>query len=110
MAAKTIVEIDVNDEKFQSFMEKFNEYQSALNELPDAWRAQATGIADSTRETTRATSQSTQLANAFNDGLAALTGIVDRLDQVNEHLGEANKRQDDLNKKANSSGLSLIHI
>lgn len=104
MAAKTIVEIDVNDEKFQSFMEKFNEYQSALNELPDAWRAQATGIADSTRETTRATSQSTQLANAFNDGLAALTGIVDRLDQVNEHLGEANKRQDDLNKKASSSG------
>lgn len=104
MVAKTIVEIDVNDEKFQSFMEKFNEYQAALSELPDAWRAQATGIADSTRETNRATSQSTQLANAFNDGLAAITGIVDRLDRINENLGEANKRQDELNKKAGSSG------
>ncbi|MHB9319311.1 hypothetical protein ACP3TG_09355 [Phytobacter diazotrophicus] len=104
MAAKTIVEIDVNDEKFQAFIEKFNEYQAALSELPDAWRAQATGIADSTRETNRATSQSTQLANAFNDGLAAITGIVDRLDRINENLGEANKRQDELNKKAGSSG------
>lgn len=104
MAAKTIVEIDVNDEKFQAFIEKFNEYQAALSELPDAWRAQATGIADSARETNRATSQSTQLANAFNDGLAAITGIVDRLDRINENLGEANKRQDELNKKAGSSG------
>jgi hypothetical protein len=72
MAAKTIVEIDVNDEKFQAFMEKFNEYQAALrNSLTHG--AAGAGIADSTRETNRATSQSTQLANAFNDGAAAIT-------------------------------------
>jgi hypothetical protein len=55
MAAKTIVEIDVNDEKFQAFIEKFNEYQAALKGLPEAWRGSAQGIADTGNET--ATSQ-----------------------------------------------------
>ena len=30
MVAKSIVDIDVNDDKFVAFMEKFKEYQAAL--------------------------------------------------------------------------------
>lgn len=45
MAAKSIVEIDVQDEKFQSFLEKFNEYQKALGELPEQWRGRFTDSA-----------------------------------------------------------------
>ena len=43
MAAKSVVEIDVQDEKFQAFLEKFNEYQKALEELPEQWRGAAQG-------------------------------------------------------------------
>ncbi len=38
MVAKSIVDIDVNDDKFVAFMERFREYQSALDDLPEAWR------------------------------------------------------------------------
>lgn len=33
MVAKSIVDIDVNDDKFVAFMERFREYQSALDDL-----------------------------------------------------------------------------
>ncbi|EJR1073634.1 TPA: hypothetical protein LC353_004905, partial [Salmonella enterica subsp. enterica serovar Cotham] len=53
MAAKSIVEIDVQDEKFQSFLEKFNEYQKALGELPEQWRGAVHGLGEAAKETER---------------------------------------------------------
>ncbi|MDM3377208.1 hypothetical protein OGV37_20355 [Citrobacter sp. Cb010] len=103
MAAKSIIEVDVNDEKFLSFMEKFNEYQAALNELPDAWRASAQGIGDSARETSKVSSEAGGMAKAFSDGVDALNLMVNNLDSINSHLEVANKRQDDLNKKTSGS-------
>ncbi|MEP6457356.1 lytic transglycosylase domain-containing protein [Citrobacter freundii] len=106
MAAKSIVDIDVNDEKFLSFMDKFNEYQAALNDLPAAWRASAQGINDSARETTKASAEAGGMAKAFSDGVDALNAMVNNLDRINGNLEDANKRQDDLNKKtAGSSGI-----
>lgn len=106
MAAKSIIEVDVNDEKFLSFMDKFNEYQAALNDLPEAWRASAQGISDSTRETSNASAAADGMAKAFSDGVDALNAMVNNLDRINGNLEDANKRQDDLNKKtAGSSGI-----
>jgi len=106
MAAKSIIEVDVNDEKFLSFMDKFNEYQAALNDLPEAWRASAQGISDSARETTKASAEAGGMAKAFSDGVDALNAMVNNLDRINGNLEDANKRQDDLNKKtAGSSGI-----
>ncbi|MGH8321581.1 MAG: hypothetical protein ACRESI_06475 [Gammaproteobacteria bacterium] len=39
MAVKSIVDIDVNDEKFKSFTALFDKYHSALNETPEAWQS-----------------------------------------------------------------------
>ncbi|MGE4887767.1 lytic transglycosylase domain-containing protein, partial [Yersinia enterocolitica] len=75
MAAKSIIDIDVNDDKFQSFMEKFNEYQNALNDLPDAWRGVAQGIGDTEKETAKARSELQGVAKSFSDGAAAILSI-----------------------------------
>lgn len=103
MAAKSIIEVDVNDEKFLSFMDKFNEYQAALEELPEAWRASAQGIGDSARETSKASSEAEGMAKAFLDGVDALNMMVNNLDRINTSLDDANKRQSDLNKKTAGS-------
>ncbi|EGZ6788515.1 hypothetical protein FZU13_14900 [Escherichia coli] len=106
MAAKSIIEVDVNDEKFLSFMDKFNEYQAALEELPEAWRASAQGIGDSARETSKASSEAEGMTKAFLDGVDALNMMVNNLERINTSLDDANKRQSDLNKKtAGSSGI-----
>ncbi|MFO3888096.1 lytic transglycosylase domain-containing protein [Citrobacter portucalensis] len=103
MAAKSIIEVDVNDEKFLSFMDKFNEYQAALEELPEAWRASAQGIGDSARETSKASSEAGGMTKAFLDGVDALNMMVNNLDRINTSLDDANKRQSDLNKKTAGS-------
>ena len=54
MVAKSIVDIDVNDDKFVAFMEKFKEYQAAHEDLPEAWRGLAHGATDATIETANA--------------------------------------------------------
>lgn len=103
MVAKSIVEIDVNDDKFVSFMEKFREYQSALGELPEAWRGAVHGISDTTRETVRAKSEGEQLAKAFSEGANAILSINSGLDRLNDNLDQANKYQAGFNKNASSS-------
>ncbi|EMG9584892.1 hypothetical protein [Escherichia coli] len=103
MAAKSIIEVDVNDEKFLSFMEKFNEYQAALEDLPEAWRASAQGIGDTARETSKASSEAEGVTKAFLDGVDALNMMVNNLDRINTSLDDANKRQSDLNKKTAGS-------
>jgi len=103
MVAKSIVDIDVNDDKFVSFMEKFKEYQSALEELPEAWRGLAHGATDATKETAKAKAEGDLLAKAFSEGASAILSINSGLDRLTESLDRASKTQDDFNKKARSS-------
>ncbi|MDE7915310.1 hypothetical protein [Enterobacter kobei] len=103
MVAKSIVDIDVNDDKFVSFMEKFKEYQAALEELPEAWRGLAHGATDATKETAKAKTEGDLLAKAFSDGASAILTINSGLDRLTESLDRANKSQEDFNKKARSS-------
>lgn len=103
MVAKSIVDIDVNDDKFVSFMEKFKEYQAALEELPDAWRGLAHGATDATKETAKAKTEGDLLAKAFSEGASAILSINSGLERLTDSLDRANKSQEDFNKKTRSS-------
>ena len=103
MVAKSIVDIDVNDDKFVSFMEKFREYQSALDDLPEAWRGLVQGTSDATKETAKAKIEGEQLATAFSVGADAILSINSGLDRLSDNLEKVNKRQESFNKKASVS-------
>ncbi|MFW7249350.1 hypothetical protein [Enterobacter sp. BNK-34] len=103
MVAKSIVDIDVNDDKFVSFMEKFKEYQAALEELPEAWKGLAHGATDATKETAKAKAEGDLLAKAFSEGASAILSINSGLDRLTDSLDRANRSQEDFNKKARSS-------
>ncbi|EAN5533425.1 hypothetical protein DWF34_26145 [Salmonella enterica] len=100
MAAKSIVEIDVQDEKFQSFLEKFNEYQKALSELPGQWRGAVHGLGEAAKETERVRDGTEGITKAFADGVAALASVNDGLDRLNGNLEKATKTQTEFNKKS----------
>lgn len=100
MAAKSIVEIDVQDEKFQSFLEKFNEYQKALGELPEQWRGAVHGLGEAAKETERVRDGTEGITKAFADGVAALASVNDGLDRLNGNLEKATKTQTEFNKKS----------
>ncbi|HAU3222124.1 TPA: hypothetical protein JDH29_001448 [Salmonella enterica subsp. houtenae] len=100
MAAKSIVEIDVQDEKFQSFLEKFNEYQKSLSELPEQWRGAVHGLGEAAKETERVRDGTEGITKAFADGVAALASVNDGLDRLNGNLEKATKTQTEFNKKS----------
>lgn len=100
MVAKSIVEIDVQDEKFQSFLEKFNEYQKALGELPEQWRGAVHGLGEAAKETERVRDGTEGITKAFADGVAALASVNDGLDRLNGNLEKATKTQTEFNKKS----------
>lgn len=100
MAAKSIVEIDVQDEKFQSFLEKFNEYQKALSELPEQWRGAVHGLGEAAKETERVRDCTEGITKAFADGVAALASVNDGLDRLNGNLEKATKTQTEFNRKS----------
>ncbi len=100
MAAKSIVEIDVQDEKFQSFLEKFNEYQKALGELPEQWRGAVHGLGEAAKETERVREGTEGITKAFADGVAALAFVNDGLVRLNGNLEKATKTQTEFNKKS----------
>ncbi|MFZ5326634.1 lytic transglycosylase domain-containing protein [Enterobacter asburiae] len=103
MVAKSIVDIDVNDDKFVAFMDKFKEYQAALDDLPEAWRGLAHGATDATKETAKAKTEGDLLAKAFSEGASAILSINSGLDRLADSLDRANKSQEDFNKKTRSS-------
>ncbi|EEC0252097.1 hypothetical protein ACX94_000017 [Salmonella enterica subsp. enterica] len=100
MVAKSIVEIDVQDEKFQSFLEKFNEYQKTLGELPEQWRGAVHGLGEAAKETERVRDGTEGITKAFADGVAALASVNDGLDRLNGNLEKATKTQTEFNKKS----------
>ncbi|WIC37715.1 lytic transglycosylase domain-containing protein [Klebsiella pneumoniae] len=100
MVAKSIVDIDVNDDKFVAFMERFREYQSALDDLPEAWRVAAVGIGESSKQTEKAKGEAKELGAEFNAVADAILTINCGIDRLNANLEDSNKKQDEFNKKA----------
>ncbi|HGY5829552.1 TPA: lytic transglycosylase domain-containing protein [Klebsiella michiganensis] len=102
MVAKSIVDIDVNDDKFVAFMERFREYQSALEDLPEAWRVAAVGIGEGSKETEKAKGEVKELGAEFNAVAEAILTINSGLDRLNNNLDDSKKKQDEFNKSARS--------
>ncbi|MCW9488666.1 hypothetical protein [Klebsiella michiganensis] len=102
MVAKSIVDIDVNDDKFVAFMERFREYQSALEDLPEAWRIAAVGIGEGSKETEKARGEAKALGAEFNAAAETILSINSGLDRLNSNLEDSKKKQDEFNKSARS--------
>ena len=98
MVAKSIVDIDVNDDKFVAFMERFREYQSALDDLPEAWRVAAVGIGESSKQTEKAKGEAKELGAEFNAVAEAILTINSGIDRLNTNLEDSKKKQDEFNK------------
>ncbi|HHF8080893.1 lytic transglycosylase domain-containing protein [Klebsiella pneumoniae] len=103
MVAKSIVDIDVNDDKFVSFMERFREYQSALDDLPEAWRVAAVGIGESSKQTEKAKGEAKELGAEFNAVAEAILTINSGIDRLNTNLEDSKKKQDEFNKSTRSA-------
>lgn len=103
MVAKSIVDIDVNDDKFVAFMERFREYQSALDDLPEAWRVAAVGIGESSKQTEKAKGEAKGLGAKFNAVSEAILTINSGLDRLNTNLEDSKKKQDEFNKSTRSA-------
>lgn len=103
MVAKSIVDIDVNDDKFVAFMERFREYQSALDDLPEAWRVAAVGIGESSKQTEKAKGEAKELGAEFNAVAEAILTINSGIDRLNTNLEDSKKKQDEFNKSTRSA-------
>jgi hypothetical protein len=103
MVAKSIVDIDVNDDKFVAFMERFREYQSALDDLPEAWRIAAVGIGESSKQTEKAKGEAKELGAEFNAVAEAILTINSGIDRLNTNLEDSKKKQDEFNKSTRSA-------
>ncbi|MGD3041967.1 lytic transglycosylase domain-containing protein [Escherichia coli] len=103
MVAKSIVDIDVNDDKFVAFMERFREYQSALDDLPEAWRVAAVGIGESSKQTEKAKGETKELGAEFNAVAEAILTINSGIDRLNTNLEDSKKKQDEFNKSTRSA-------
>lgn len=103
MVAKSIVDIDVNDDKFVAFMERFREYQSALGDLPEAWRVAAVGIGESSKQTEKAKGEAKGLGAEFNAVAEAILTINSGIDRLNTNLEDSKKKQDEFNKSTRSA-------
>lgn len=62
MAAKSIIEIDVQDDKFKAFMAAYSDYQKTLSDMPKEWQAVSAGIARATGPMREAADQATKAA------------------------------------------------
>lgn len=107
MVAKSIVDIDVNDDKFVAFMERFREYQSALDDLPEAWRVAAVGIGESSKQTEKAKGEAKELGAEFNAVAEAILTINSGIDRLNANLEDSKKKQDEFNKSTRSAKVFL---
>ncbi|HBX5738107.1 TPA: lytic transglycosylase domain-containing protein [Klebsiella pneumoniae] len=103
MVAKSIVDIDVNDDKFVAFMERFREYQSALDDLPEAWRVAAVGIGESSKQTEKAKGEAKGLGAEFNAVAEAILTINSGIDRLNTNLEDSKKKQDEFSKSTRSA-------
>lgn len=57
MAVKSVIDIDVNDEKFKAFIAAFEKYQSALKSMPGAWDDTSASVAASALATKHVTEE-----------------------------------------------------
>lgn len=90
MAVKSIIDIDVNDDAFKSFMDLFGKYQAAVKKLPGAWNQTGKsidGAADSMADMTAAMLTQTELLSRQTRAQERMRGEVDKTNTAMTKLG-----------------------
>lgn len=64
MAAKSILEIDIDDEKFKSFIAAYDDYQKTLADMPKEWQAVTSAIVNGTPALQRVSDQAEKAAKS----------------------------------------------
>lgn len=93
MAAKSIVEIDVNDERFQQFQERFNAYRESLAELPEEWRIAGDLIGGADKNTEKLAKSTDAVATAFADGMTHIKALTASVTQLDDRVAKIGKNQ-----------------
>jgi len=84
MAKKSIIDIDVNDEKFKEFLNLFNEYKDSLDEMPKAWQQLGEAVGGT----------GTIFNKSATDTMKVLHESADHIGKMAESLQKATKAQE----------------
>lgn len=87
--AKSIIDIDVNDEQFKRFLELFADYKEALGKLPDEWKGAET-----------ATAAAGVPVEAMTAALLAQVGLIQEQITAVKAAEKVQKDADDAKRKA----------
>ena len=68
MTVKSIVDVEIRDEKFKSFLTLFNEYKAQLDQLPAAWN-----------KTAKATESASEHAGAMKEEVEATSDLSEKI-------------------------------
>lgn len=113
MAAKSVVEIDVQDEKFQNFLEKFAEFQKAMAEIPAAWQSITRGAETVAQETEKTSEAAGEVANSAEEAAKATKELADSTSQAAKAEGQLSRARDAsgrfLKMSADSAGEVVEH-
>lgn len=95
MTAKSIIEIDVQDDRFQNFLAAFQLYKEALGEMPEDWRAQAEKITGAGKAAKELAGEADAIAGQFNNALS-------ELQQMNQQMGVLVANTANLNRQGDA--------
>jgi len=120
MAAKSIVDIEINDGQFRDFYEMFQKYQKQLNDMPEDWKKVVDVIGEGGGEmgdfakSSKSSKESLMIAaiqaDAISKGMARATGVQDKFNTKAKdgaiQMGRMSKVSKDMHKSI--AGMSTI--
>jgi soluble lytic murein transglycosylase-like protein len=120
MAAKSIVDIQINDGQFREFYEMYQNYEKSLGDMPGAWQKVSDGISEGMGEmgefakASKSSKESLMIAaiqaDAISKGMARSTGVQDKFNTKAKdgaiQMSRMSKFSKDMHKSI--SGMSSI--
>jgi len=83
MANKSVIDIDVRDEKFRAFYELYKDFSDKLDDMPESWKTLNEGAAKAQEA----------MAAGFGDIAGHLSNVSGGLQDLNKHLRDAKALQ-----------------
>lgn len=99
MVAKSVFEIDIQDERFQQFLESYNTYQEKLAAMPAMWRAVGDSAAKATEPLSDAADNSTSMARAFQSVVDTNQKLLVSMDSVASNTATIANNAKNLNRE-----------
>jgi len=100
MAKKSIIDIDVNDEKFKEFLNIFKEYQENLDDMPEAWKKLSDAMGGA--------------GGVFNKSATATMGVIEhsaeKIGKMAEALHRATKAQEQFYRATTVSDSGMTRL